>query len=146
MVAPSLLVWYKILNKRIRSTTKIASFKKVILDQSLYAPYILSAFYVSIDLTDGKSVSEIKKRFKDDYFNTMKRSYQFWPISQTINFCFIPSVYRILFLRVMAIFWNSYLCWSVHRHSSRNATQINQQRHHITALQTQHNQTTLKQR
>jgi len=115
LAAPSLLIWYRTLDKIVKGKTILATAKKIILDQALYSPYILATFFVSIDALNHKSLYQIQERFKKDYINTQINAYKFWPIAQTLNFCFVPSVYRILFLRGMAIIWNSYLSWSIHR-------------------------------
>ena len=115
ITAPSLLIWYRVLDKVVKGSTRWTPIKKMAVDQVIYSPYILASVFLSIDILNGRSFSLIKERLKTEYVRTLIDSYYFWPASQTINFCFVPNAYRILFLRFAAIIWNTYLSWTINR-------------------------------
>ena len=75
---------------------------------------ILSTFFIGVDVLERKSFHEIKSRFQTEYISTLMNSYQYWPVVQTVNFVLIPAVFRTVFVRFAALFWNAYLCWSLH--------------------------------
>ena len=60
-------VWYGYLDKKFGSVTKVAAFKKVALDQLLFAPSFLVIFLTTLGVTQGKSSREIKAQIENDY-------------------------------------------------------------------------------
>ena len=64
-------VWYGVLDRQFGSATKVAAFKKVILDQGLFAPAFCLSF-LSINYTlQGKSFEKTKQLIKRDYVDIL---------------------------------------------------------------------------
>lgn len=120
IVAPVLRTWFLALDRIFPGTTKIAGLKKMLLDQSLFAPFMICFFFGVTETLAGKRPHEIHKMLKERYLQTLITNYKIWPLAQTINFIFIPIQHRIGFVQLVAIFWNAYMSWMVNLPLSDN--------------------------
>ncbi|CAG9860757.1 unnamed protein product [Phyllotreta striolata] len=111
LVGPSVAMWYKFLSKMIRPDDKTAAFKKVALDQFMFAPCFLPVFLIALNTLKGNDWQTTKAEIKDKYFDIMITNYQVWPLVQFINFKFMPLQYQVLMNQSVGLFWNSYLSW-----------------------------------
>jgi len=115
IIAPVVMTWYLILDRIVPSTSKTAGFKKMLLDQSLFAPIIICFFFGLTESLAGKRPHEIKKKLQESYVETLITNYKIWPLAQTINFTFIPIQHRLAFVQLIALFWNTYLSWMANK-------------------------------
>ena len=115
IIAPVICTWYLILDTIVPGTAKAAGFKKMLLDQSLFAPIIICFFFVVTETLAGKRPREIKKMLQERYVQTLITNYKIWPLAQTLNFTFIPTQYRVGFVQIVAIFWNVYISWMANK-------------------------------
>ena len=44
------------------------------------------------------------------------------PLLQLLNFSFVPSAHRVLFVNVVSVGWNTFLAWSAHRTHRHDAS------------------------
>nr|XP_004208970.2 protein Mpv17 [Hydra vulgaris] len=109
VVAPMVFCWFKVLDKVVKATTLFASLKKVLIDQLVFSPFIISIMFTITNFSDGKNSDQLVERFRRDYYSTLMSSYQFWPFVQIFNFTLVPTVYRILVVRFASLFWNTYI-------------------------------------
>ena len=118
---PSALLWYRTLDKFIKGSKFWVPVKKMTYDQIICSPLTLAAMFTYVDILNFRTAEEMKERFRNNYFKVLKDSYCFWPVVQTINFGFVQSAYRVLFVRSIALVWNTYICWSIyHPRKSRD--------------------------
>jgi len=108
---PMLHVWYKVLDRMVPGTGKVAVIKKIAADQLLYTPVSLAAFLGLLNALEGKSVADLKAKMKRDYTSILLVNWTVWPLAQYVNFAYIPNDQRVLYVTVLGIFWNSYLCY-----------------------------------
>jgi len=113
IVAPVLRTWFLALDRIFPGTAKTDGLKKMLLDQSLFAPFMIGFFFSVTETLAGKRPYEIHKMLKERYLQTLITNYKIWPLAQTINFTFIPIQHRIGFVQLVAIFWNAYMSWMV---------------------------------
>lgn len=118
-IGPILRTWYLTLDKVIvaSSRPKLDGLKKMLLDQSLFAPCIIAAFYCLSETLSGKTLSQCKETLKERYFETLISNYKLWPAAQVVNFTFVPPQHRVGFVQVVAIFWNVYIAWMINKPS-----------------------------
>lgn len=115
IIAPVLRTWYLTLDRIVPGTAKTAGFKKMLLDQSLFAPVMICFFFSVTESLAGKRPHEIKKKLRERYVETLITNYKIWPLAQTLNFTFIPIQHRIGFVQLVAIFWNAYMSWMANK-------------------------------
>ncbi|KAH8548934.1 hypothetical protein BGW37DRAFT_429940 [Umbelopsis sp. PMI_123] len=122
-VAPIVGRWFIFLESRfpmpsIAQTTKslfkpadIVTVKRMVTDQTLFAPMSLTLFFSVMGLVETKSLEGVKEKFRDAYLPALKANYQVWPLVQLVNFKFTPLPYRLPVVSTVGIAWNAYLSW-----------------------------------
>ncbi|XP_046393047.1 protein Mpv17-like [Ischnura elegans] len=113
IAGPGLKVWYGFLDKHIakRKTGPTAVLKKVFVDQAVFAPSFLACFVVLLGTLEMKPWNSIREKLNRDYFDILVSNYKVWPAVQLVNFYFVPLQYQVLFVQIVALFWNTYLSW-----------------------------------
>merc|ERR1711907_311735 len=81
------------------------------VDQALAAPLITTGFLVIFTKMNGMSHTETIDTIKNEFWGIQSKAWPFWISVQAINFKFMPLAYRVLFIQVASIFWNTYLSW-----------------------------------
>ncbi|XP_028404288.1 protein Mpv17-like [Dendronephthya gigantea] len=115
IVGPAMRYWYILLDSVIKGSRTVDAMKKVAMDQTIFAPCIIATFFGTTSLLFGKTQAEIKAKFANQYFDTLKTNYLIWPLVQTINFNFVPLQHRVFVVNFVAIFWNTYLSWAANK-------------------------------
>jgi protein Mpv17 len=91
------------------------------VDQAIFAPSIITMFFITTSLMEGKSASEIKDKLDRDLLTAVKGNYLLWPAAQLINFTLIPTKFAVLYVSNVAVCWNTYICWLTSREDSESA-------------------------
>ncbi|CAD5235428.1 unnamed protein product [Bursaphelenchus xylophilus] len=105
-VAPILSRWFRVLEK---IGGKGAIWKRLAVDQLCWSPcfgasiIFVLGFMESLDAK--KAFDHTKSMCVEVYF----KSLQFWPFVQLINLNLIPINFRVIFVQMAALIWNSYL-------------------------------------
>ncbi|CAO1305237.1 unnamed protein product [Diamesa hyperborea] len=85
--------------------------KKLFTDQLIVSPICISQFFYSASLLEGKSLAESTNVLKSKFLTVYITDWSVWPAAQFLNFYFIPLPYRVLYINVMTMFYNCYLCY-----------------------------------
>ncbi|KAK9469553.1 hypothetical protein V1512DRAFT_244991 [Lipomyces arxii] len=111
--APLVSQWYRLINTRIvipgRPTAE--AFARMVVDQTVWAPFGIASFYVSMGVLSNQGWDVIKQDLQNKWYPTMVGNYAVWPAVQIINFRFLPLEYRLLFVNVVSIAWNAFLSY-----------------------------------
>lgn len=116
MFAPVMTKWYQLLNRLQFKTPTRALIYRVYLDQAIFSPVAVAAFFGSMSLLEGNGVGEAANRISHAYVPTLLRNWAVYIPAQVINFSIVPPHLRFVFVGVVSLFWNTYL-------SSINASQ-----------------------
>lgn len=81
------------------------------VDQVLAAPLITVGFLAIFTKMNGLNNFESIETIKNEFWGIQTKSWPFWMSVQAINFRFMPLAYRVLFIQVASILWNTYLSW-----------------------------------
>ena len=65
VIGPVLRSWYLILERIVPGIAKTAGFKKMLLDQSLFAPVMICFFFSVSETLAGKRPHEIKEMLQE---------------------------------------------------------------------------------
>ncbi|XP_018788792.1 PREDICTED: mpv17-like protein [Bactrocera latifrons] len=107
--APTLYTWYKWLDGTFPGTTKQIIVKKLVLDQFLLTPYLLTAFYTGMSLME--QAEDPFKELREKFLPTFTRSCIFWLPAQTLNFVMVAPRFRVIYMGVCGFIWVNILCW-----------------------------------
>ena len=140
--------WYKYLDKFLvlkknasRSETIKLAIYKVFVDELVFGPITLGAFFYVVSLFEGKTPQQALQKLKDEFWTTFIVDLLLWPGAQYINFRYLPTHYRILYISTLNIFWNSFLSFMQHdahgAHSDTHAVSNQVEENHQTEQQQQ---------
>jgi hypothetical protein len=74
---PALSTWYRLIDKKVTATNKFQNLAtKVVLDQFVFAPFFIAAFFTVQGLFEGKSVTEIKDKLSSGYTTALIGNYK----------------------------------------------------------------------
>ncbi|GAN11049.1 protein sym1 [Mucor ambiguus] len=107
---PALSNWYRFIDKKVTTKNAFQGLAtKVVLDQFIFAPFFIAAFFTGQGIFEGKSLQEIKDKLSSGYTTALVGNYKIWPAVQVVNFYFTPLNYRLMVTNVVALGWNAYL-------------------------------------
>ena len=84
-------------------------FSKVFIDQVLWNPIFGVMFFSYVGLMEAKGVAHVVDKVKNDLLTSVTGSWKVWPLAHTINFRFIPSNQRVLYINSIQIGYNCFL-------------------------------------
>lgn len=113
-LGPTITLWYRVLDRMgTKNTTRIV-VKKVLIDQLVASPIFTAVVLTMSRVFSGDEWPIIQKRLEDNYVTVMLNSSFVWPFVQLVNFSIVPQQWRVLFVQLVALAWNTYLsCMSV---------------------------------
>lgn len=118
-VGPVLHHWYGFLGRRFVGSSLFTTVQRVAMDQLIFAPLFIPAFFSIILILDGKPELIIDK-LKSDWASTMLTNYSVWVPAMFLNFKFVPPTLQVLFSNFVGFGWNiylSYMSYKVDTHS-----------------------------
>lgn len=59
VVAPSMHVWYGFLARNIKGSGLVPGLKRMVVDQTVFAPAIIAAFFIGMGALEGKVSSSM---------------------------------------------------------------------------------------
>jgi protein Mpv17 len=106
---PSGHFFYDWLDGKIPGTDGKDIAIKVAIDQILWCPIFMIAFFTYLGLANGDSVFTIGNKIKNDLLSACQESWKVWPIVHTVNFRFISTKHRLVFVNAVQIVFNMVL-------------------------------------
>eukprot|EP00123_Amoebidium_parasiticum_P000133 comp10331_c0_seq1/m.5132 comp10331_c0_seq1/g.5132 ORF comp10331_c0_seq1/g.5132 comp10331_c0_seq1/m.5132 type:complete len:225 (-) comp10331_c0_seq1:355-1029(-) len=107
--------WYVWLDRVVPA---IPTFKyvgrKVLIDQSIFAPFCTIAFFTLFGTFEGKTKDQVVAELKEKVWPTYLVDCMVWPFAQTVNFFFLPSHLRVLYVSTLTLGWNVFLSRQKH--------------------------------
>ncbi|XP_017053040.1 mpv17-like protein isoform X2 [Drosophila ficusphila] len=101
---------YKWLDRVLPGTAKIVIVKKLVLDQFVLTPYLLTVFYAGMSIMEGSEDTFLELREK--FVPTFVRSCIFWLPAQALNFSLVAPRFRVIYMGVCGLIWVNILCWT----------------------------------
>ncbi|KAJ2784009.1 hypothetical protein GGI18_003465 [Coemansia linderi] len=89
-----------------------AVLKRLVVDQTLFAPIATFSFVGGMGVMEGLGPVELAERFRIQYLAVLMAGYALWPAAQLINFSIVPLAYRVPFSSVVGLMWHTYLSWT----------------------------------
>mmetsp|Transcript_8111 Transcript_8111/g.17483 ORF Transcript_8111/g.17483 Transcript_8111/m.17483 type:complete len:271 (-) Transcript_8111:156-968(-) len=101
--------FYGAMDRAIPGTEAWKVVTKVAIDQIAWAPIFTVGFFTFIGLLEGNSTDQIIDKIKADTWTGVTGSWRVWPIVHAINFRFIPTSQRLLYINSIQILYNVFL-------------------------------------
>lgn len=98
--------FYSFLDRLIVGTSPLKVASKVAIDQILWAPVFTALFFSFLGFAEGKSLDDVIEKIKRDTWIAVTTSWKFWPLAHTINFAFVPTSQRLLYINSLQIGYN----------------------------------------
>jgi len=106
---PSGHYFYNWLDEKIPGNDSKTVATKVIIDQAIWCPLFMTVFFTYLGLVAGDSFSAIGDKIKKDLFIAVQGSWKVWPIVHAVNFKFISTKHRLVFINGIQIAFNMFL-------------------------------------
>lgn len=72
-------------------TDFISTIKKVVIDQTVFAPTFLIGFFMLMNASDGKDMGTGINALKEKFGITLVNNWKLWIPASFLNFYFIPN-------------------------------------------------------
>uniref|UniRef100_A0A6A7G3A5 Mpv17-like protein 2 n=2 Tax=Hirondellea gigas TaxID=1518452 RepID=A0A6A7G3A5_9CRUS len=106
--------FYIFLDKFYPRTDAKTVFKKIMIDQIIAAPFFAFIFFTGTGLLEGKMWKDCLEEFKQKFPAVYLFDWCLWPPSQAINFMWVPSQYRVLYVNAVTVIWDVFLSYTKH--------------------------------
>eukprot|EP00808_Paulinella_micropora_P002117 g16908.t1 len=110
LATPLSLLWYNFLESTFPPPLRASVIaKRVICDQLVYSPVVLSLMYFSLSKMEGKSTFQARRKIYLTLWGTLKANWCVWPFVQMFNFGWCPPKYTLLVVNLVSIPWSAFL-------------------------------------
>lgn len=106
---PTCHLFYRWLDAAVVGTGTRQVLTKVATDQLLFTPIGISLFYGTLATLEGRP-EETPQIIREKLVKTMLFGYCVWPAAHVINFRYVPSDLRVLYINCVQMLWNTVLC------------------------------------
>eukprot|EP00741_Cyanophora_paradoxa_P013604 tig00020703_g13134.t1 len=102
--------WQQIIERLFRGRrSKTLALEKVIVDQTVFAPFMNAAFIVCMSWIEKRGVWETGVVLKRTLLSVLKANWRVWPLANLINYKYVPVQLRVLFCNIVSLFWTCFL-------------------------------------
>ncbi|CAH1774057.1 unnamed protein product, partial [Owenia fusiformis] len=108
--------FYLIMDKKLglgRSRGTI--IKKILTDQIIGSPLFAFIFFEASGILEGQSPKSSFEEFARKFPTVYMVDWCVWPAAQCINFYFLPTKLRVVYVAAITLLWTSFLSWFKHR-------------------------------
>ena len=104
-------LWYGALARRFPGVSVASFVPKVVLNQIVLGPVVLSTAFAWNLALSGKS-DELSSKFRRDFVPTMLNGWKFWVPAACANFYVVPLRFQVLFMSTCGFLWTAYLSFA----------------------------------
>jgi protein Mpv17 len=114
--------FYGFLDSKLPGTKPTTVATKVLIDQTMWNPIFGCMFFGYLNLVEGKSFEDYKKKLQADLKTAVMGSWAVWVPAHTINFAFVPPSQRLLYINSIQIGYNVFLSFLGNKKVEPSAT------------------------
>ncbi len=101
--------FYARLDGLLPGTSAVTVAKKVLIDQVFWNPTFALLFFGYLNLTEGKSLEQYRRKVEADLGTAVMGSWAVWGPAHTVNFRFVPPSQRLLYINCVQVWYNVFL-------------------------------------
>jgi len=113
--------FYGFLDGKIPGKSAQVVFSKVFIDQVLWNPIFGIMFFSYVAAFELKGFDYVKDKVQNELLTQVTGSWKVWPLAHAINFRFIPSSQRVLYINSIQIGYNCLLSLISNRETEATA-------------------------
>lgn len=102
---------YKYMDIFLPQRTHSSIIKKIMFDQFVVSPGCIYIFIYGIGLLETGGLDAGHKEIKEKFFTIYLADWLVWPPTQYINFAYIPTKYRVLYINVLTMLYDVFLSY-----------------------------------
>jgi len=106
---PSGHFFYNWLDKQVEGQGAPQVALKVAIDQILWCPIFMSVFFLYLGLVNGDTLATVGKKIQSDLLVACQGSWKVWPLVHAVNFKFISTKHRLVFINAVQVAFNMFL-------------------------------------
>lgn len=107
--------WYMFLDRVLPAVKPLVVGKKILVDQIVAAPVMAFGFFMGTNLLERLPFDKSWDEFKQKFWTVYKMDWMIWPAAQAINFFYLAPKFRVLYVSVVTLFWDSFLSYIKHK-------------------------------
>ena len=109
--APCTHYWFALLEYIFPGDGLLVAVKRMLLDQSLYAPLVIASLFIVVGALEGSSLRTVLAKTRDGFLPTLTRNWLLWPAAQLVLQGFVPMQHRLFLANCVNLPWTAYLAY-----------------------------------
>ena len=114
LFGPVGMVWYRYLDRWLPGTGNITILKKLLLDEVVWGPFFAATIFYALPLVETWDHQQALTELKQKFLTAWLGSAGFWVVFQSVNFKFLPTKYRMIYLMAVSFVFDTAI--SVYRY------------------------------